>query len=269
MTTDTSRRTVHADADGTPALHHDERVMGTVVSFDVRPGPLPLGEARLALRRACASLARADAVFSLWKPESPMSRLRRGQIALADAPGVVADVLDLCLEVRTTSRGWFDPWSMPGGLDPTGLVKGWAAARALEVLVDAGVSGAMVNAGGDIATGGEPAPGEPWRIGITDPDDRGRLLCVVPSPGAIATSGTYERGPHIIDPFGGLPRAQYRSATVVGADPAWADGLATGLAAAGAEGAAFLHGAGYGAIVVDDSGVTRVIGDVAVDAADR
>jgi len=156
---------------------------------------------------------------------------------------------------------------MPGGLDPTGLVKGWAATRALEILADAGVAGAMVNAGGDIATAGEPAPGEPWRIGITDPDDRGRLLCVVPSPGAVATSGTYERGPHIIDPFGGLPRARYRSATVVGTDLAWADALATGLAAAGPEGAAFVRDTGYGAIVVDDTGATRVIGDVAVDAA--
>jgi len=210
-------------------------------------------------------LARADAVFSLWKPESPMSRLRRGEIACADAPEEVNEVLERCREVRALTEGWFDPWSLPGGLDPTGLVKGWAAARALDVLVDAGVEGAMVNAGGDIATAGEPSPGERWRIGVTDPADRSRLLCVVSSPGAVATSGTYERGAHIVDPFTGLPRARWRSATVVGTDLTTADGLATALVAAGAEGPPFVLAAGYGGIVVDDAGTVRVAGNVVLE----
>ena len=29
-------------------------------------------------------------------------------------------------QARDASGGWFDPWAMPGGYDPTGLVKGWA-----------------------------------------------------------------------------------------------------------------------------------------------
>jgi thiamine biosynthesis lipoprotein len=268
-----SALTAGADrADGTEtgefsALHHDERVMGTVVSFDVRPGVVPMREARQALRRACVDLARADAVFSLWKSESPMNRLRRGEIELCGAPAEMAEVIDRCLEVRALTEGWFDPWSLPGGLDPTGLVKGWAASRALDVLVEAGVAGAMVNAGGDIATAGEPRPGERWRIGVTDPGDRTRLLCVVSSPGAVATSGTYERGAHIIDPFSGLPRVRWRSATVVGTDLAIADGLATALTAAGAEGSTFVVAAGYAGIVVDDVGDVRVIGKLRVEEA--
>ena len=259
-TTATERATRSTPPDGAPLIH-DEPVMGTVVSFDIRPGPLSRAEARLALRRACVVLARADAVFSLWKPESPMSRIRRGEIAVGDAPVEVAEVLGRCSEVKAMTDGWFDPWSMPGGLDPTGLVKGWAASRALALLVDAGVAGAMVNAGGDVATAGEPIPGEPWRIGITDPDDRAGLLCVVSSPGGVATSGTYERGAHIVDPFRRLPRTRLRSATVVGPDLVLADAMATGLAAAGAQGAAFVVAAGYGAVVVDASGVTRVVGE--------
>jgi hypothetical protein len=31
-----------------------------------------------------------------------------------------------CEAAREASDGWFDPWAMPGGYDPTGLVKGWA-----------------------------------------------------------------------------------------------------------------------------------------------
>jgi len=258
----TADRTAGSSPDEDRVLRHDEHVMGTVVSFDVRPGAMPLKEVRVALRRACVLLARADAVFSLWKPESPMSRLRRGEITGADAPREVAEVLDRCLEAKTATTGWFDPWAMPGGLDPTGLVKGWAASRALGALIDAGVAGAMVNAGGDVATAGEPRPGERWWIGITDPDDRARLVGVVPSPGAVATSGTYERGPHIINPFTGLPRVRWRSATVVGTDLSMADALATALAAAGGQGSAFVRAAGYRAIVVDDGGSVRAIGDI-------
>lgn len=242
-------------------LRHDERVMGTVVSFDVRHSETPSAVVRQALRRACAGLARADAVFSLWKTDSPMSRLRRGEAEVEDLPSEVAEVLELCNSARRLSGGWFDPWSMPGGLDPTGLVKGWAAARALAPLMDAAVDGAMVNAGGDVASFGRPRPGASWRIGVTDPFDRSRLLCVVESPGAVATSGTYERGAHLIDPFTGKARTRWRSATVVGADLALADALATGLCVAGAEGAAAIEAVGYGAIVVDDAGTVRLIGN--------
>lgn len=260
-----NERSSHEEADGQQVLRHDERVMGTVVSFYVRPGSLPLSCARLALRRACIVLARADAVFSLWKAESPMSRLRRGELALADAPAEVAAVLEHCLQARDRSDGWFDPWAMPGGLDPTGLVKGWAARQAMDVLVSAGVAGAMVNAGGDVVTAGAPAPDEPWRIGITDPGDRSQILCVVASPGAVATSGTYERGAHIIDPFLKLPRTRWRSATVMGPELDIADAYATGLCAAGAAGASFVNEAnGYSAIVVDELGVPHMIGEAPI-----
>jgi len=251
-----------------PVLRHDERVMGTVVSFDVRPGDLPLADAALALRRACVALARIDAIFSLWKPQSPMSRIRREELALADAPPEVAEVLGRCAEAREQCAGWFDPWAMPGGLDPTGLVKGWAARQAMELLVSAGVAGVMVNAGGDVATAGAPVPGECWRIGVTDPSKRSDLRCVVASPGAVATSGTYERGAHLTDPFERRPRARWRSATVIGPELDLADAYVTGLCAAGAIGARFMADLdGYSAIVVDDDGVACVIGNAPVLAS--
>jgi thiamine biosynthesis lipoprotein len=55
--------------------------------------------------------------------------------------------------------------------------------------------------------------------------------------GAIATSGTYERGAHINDPYTGMIAIGADSATVVG-PVAWiCDGLATALIVAGQDGA--------------------------------
>lgn len=236
-------------------MRRTESVMGTVVSFDIRPGSLPAADVYVALARARAVLHSVDAVFSTWKPNSPLSRLRRGEIELPDAPAEVAAVLDLCAAVHHASGGWFDPWAMPGGVDPTGLVKGWAGQAALDVLASAGAGAAMVNAGGDVATFGQPEPGRPWLIGIRHPRDPRRIVAVVEAPGAVATSGTYERGDHIVDPRTGSSCSAVASATVTGPDLAMADGLATALMAAGEGGLVHLASLpGYEALLVGHGG---------------
>jgi len=148
-------------------------------------------------------------------------------------------VLDACGWARRATHGFFDPWSMPGGVDPTGLVKGWAAQRALEPLRELELTGALVNAAGDVASFGGPSPDTAFRLGIVSPSDSRRLACVVESPGAVATSGTYERGSHLINPFTGIA-APTASATVTGPELATADALATALAIAGPSGLEWL-----------------------------
>ncbi len=220
--------------------------MGTVVSFSLREDTTTdaAEDAREARERIDGAVARAEAelrwvddVFSTWKPESPVSRLRRGKIRVEDAPPEVAEVLELCRIARDVSDGWFDPWAMPGGIDPTGLVKGWAAQRALNIIKEAGAPAAMINAGGDIATYGQPAPGQTWGIGIQHPLVRDRILMKVDLAvaGAVATSGSYERGAHVFDPRAGRPTKALLSATVIGHDLTYADALATALYASGGE----------------------------------
>ena len=119
------------------------------------------------------------------------------------------------------------------GIDPTGYVKGWAVQRALGAFRAGGVCGAIVNAAGDIASVGGLGHGRPFRIGIVDPFSPGRLAEVVYLTGAIATSGTYERGNHLIDPHRVDPTAGVASASVTGPDLGLADGLATAIAVAG------------------------------------
>ena len=239
-------------------IRRAEPVMGTVVSIHVRPGPVPAEEVYLALAEARSRLQRADAVFSTWKPLSPVSRLRRGDIALDEAPAEVREVLGRCEEAKERSGGWFDPWRMPGGWDPTGLVKGWAAAKALDALLGAGVAAAMVNAGGDAALHGRRSDTRAWRIGVQDPADPSAIAAVVEPVSAIATSGVNERGWHVLDPFSGEPAAAVAAATVTGPDLDLADAFATALVAGGDQALAAIRSRpGYEALLIDHDGRRR------------
>jgi thiamine biosynthesis lipoprotein len=208
--------------------------MGTVVSFHVEARDVVESRVREVIADACTMLHRHDDLFSTWRPESPMSRIRRGELRLEEAPSEIAEVLDLCATARSRSGGWFDPFTMPGGIDPTGLVKGWSADCALALLKEAGITSAMVNAGGDIACCGSPSAGQCWKIGIRHPWRADAFACILEVEGAVATSGEYERGPHLIDPIG-RQGPQPASATVIGPSLAFADAFATAIAVGGDE----------------------------------
>ena len=205
--------------------------MGTVVSFLLIDAP---ASSRETLDAACAELHRIDELFSTFKPASAVSRLRRRELSRDEFPPDLADVLARCRLASEITGGWFDPWAMPGGVDPSGLVKGWAVERASAILRAGGVHSALINGGGDIACFGTPSDEGQWRIGIRHPWRPDALAAVVEcDEGAIATSGTYERGEHLIDPHTGARGAAVASATVIGTDLALADALATALAVAG------------------------------------
>lgn len=205
---------------------HLEPVMGTVVGI-TSPDPLPPA----AVRAAVAALHEADRVFSTWNPESPLSRLRSAGAAIHDLDLddalQIYEVLERCALAKQMTRGAFDPWALPGGVDPTGLVKGWAARRALAALVEGGVTAAMINAGGDIAVSGEPR-----RIGIRHPGQADALIGVLEVTAAVATSGDYERPGQLVDPATGTT-VRGGAATVIGPELDLADAIATGLAVAG------------------------------------
>lgn len=205
--------------------------MGTVFSFDIRDAATPAVTA--ALRQAVAWLHHVDALFSTYRPDSAVSRLARGETTVERCPAEVGEVLRLCAEAERRTQGWFS--TTPGGvLDPTGLVKGWAVERASDVLYAAGARNTCVNGGGDLQLRGGSAPGSPWRIGIADPARPGRLLTVVAGRDlAVATSGTAERGCHIVDPRTGRPARALLSATVTGPSLTWADVYATAAFAMG------------------------------------
>lgn len=238
-------------------VRHEEEVMGTIVTIDLYGDPAKVSTTRWVplVESACRVLHEADEVFSTWRDDSEISRVRRGELP-AEAHPAVVEALRRCEDARSLSSGWFDPWAMPGGVDPSGFVKGWASQQALSQLVAPGVHGAIVNAAGDVAAFGAPAPGKAFRVGVVDPFDRTRLGCVVTIEGAIATSGTYERGAHLVDPRSGERSAAVASASVCGPDLGLADALATAVAVSGSP-ELVDDVTGYEAFVIDPDGRRR------------
>jgi FAD:protein FMN transferase len=217
--------------------------MGMPVTATVRdPGFDPR-----ALDAAFAELRAVDARFSTYRGDSEVSRLARGELAPGQASPLVREVLHRCEALQKETGGAFDAY-VGGALDPSGYVKGWALQRAAE-LIDA--RELCLDGGGDLVLRGGP-----WRVGIRHPLERGRLCSVLAlGDGAVATSATYERGEHILDPRTGRPPRGVLSVTVTGPELATADAYATAAFAMGAAGPAWTAGLeGYEAMTVLEGG---------------
>jgi thiamine biosynthesis lipoprotein len=166
--------------------------------------------------------------------DSDISRLDRGELAPDQCDPLVAEVLAHCRAVASETDGYFT--DHPGGrLDPSGWVKGWAVERASALLSAAGFTDHTVTGGGDVQARGQAAPGQAWRIGVADPLRPDHLVAVLSAGGdfAVATSGTAERGAHILDPHTGRPAEGLLSLTVVGPTLARTDAYATAAFAMG------------------------------------
>jgi thiamine biosynthesis lipoprotein len=236
--------------------------MGTVVGIDVRDAGVDQG----ALGEVFAHLRDVEARFSTYRDGSEVSRLARGELSEADCSADVRHVLALCENLRLTSDGYFDirRAGRDGGLDPSGLVKGWAIEEAAAILDRAGGRNFSINAGGDIIARGEPEPGRPWRVGIRHPELGDRLAAVLEVRDlAVATSGAYERGDHIRDPHTGRPPCGLCSVTVVGPSLTYADAYATTGFAMGPDGLTWVaRHPGYGAYGITDDGHVQFTPDV-------
>jgi thiamine biosynthesis lipoprotein len=177
-----------------------------------------------------------DARFSTYRKDSEISRLNHGELSLADAHRDVRDVLARCDELRVETDGFFDVRARGDALDPSGLVKGWSVDRAAAVADELGWRNYAINAGGDIRLRGGALPAPSWRVGIEHPSERQRVVAVVAGDDlAVATSGAYARGDHVLDPHTRRPPAGVLSVTITGPDLATADAFATAAFAMGVE----------------------------------
>ena len=218
--------------------------MGMPVSVHVR-GQVVGEEVETAVGQVFGALRRVDAVFSTWRPDSDLLRVRRGELAEQDAHPWLAEVATLCDEAQRRTGGLFSAVAGGPEPDPTGLVKGWAVEQAARHLENVPGISFCLNAGGDLLAGaGFGAAPTTWRVGIEDPRDRGSVAATVElRRGGLATSGNAARGAHIADPRTGGPVRRTGSATVWGPSLVWADVWATAVFVDPALGKEALHGA--------------------------
>jgi thiamine biosynthesis lipoprotein len=208
-----------------------------------------------------ARIRHLEDVLSRFREQSDVSRLARNELGLDDVDPAVRLVLSRCQELRELTNGDFEheprrhseDRALPT-LDLDAVAKGWIIEDAATALRMHGHP-FLVNAGGDVLARATPGA-EPWRVGIQHPADRTSIIGTFEvNRGAVATSGTYERGAHL------RTRADrsLSSVTVVGPDLAHADGLSTAVFASGQSPPPWWNRVdpAYGLLTMSDDGRVR------------
>ena len=221
-----------------------------------------------AVRSVTNLLQDLDAAWSNQKENSTINALNNGEATLTPTEQAF---LDRVMALSQRTAGAFDPklhglislWGFQTGQYhvPTdneiesalmlqqwnlgAAVKGYAGQLAVERLEALDVDRALLNLGGNVQTYGEKPNGEPWQIGIQNPDggDPAGVVSVT-GTASIVTSGDYQRYfedgdvryHHILDPKTGKPaQSGLRSVTVICRDGLTADALSTALFVMGLE----------------------------------
>lgn len=228
-----------------------EFIMGTAVDIHVRTSPFDGEILEDVIDSVMVRLRAIDEMFSTYNPNSEVSRFGRGELTRDDLSADVRMILDLCETLAHTTGGYFDMYAAaeqgpalehqagsPRRIEPSGAVKGWAIEQAAELLRACDVRDFCVNIGGDLYASGEFNPGVPWRIGLQHPFDRMKVMATLAvSDMAVATSGLYERGDHIVSSArSGDDLPDLVSMTLVGTDITLTDAYATAAFAMGVPG---------------------------------
>ena len=122
-------------------------------------------------------------------------------------------------------------------------MKGWSVEQASILLAEAGFGDHAIDAGGDVRLRGRTGTGRPWQVALRHPFQRDAFCAVVAlDEGAVATSGTYERGFHVIDPLRRVPATAIASVTVIGPELTVTDAYATVALAMGVDAPDWLLG---------------------------
>jgi thiamine biosynthesis lipoprotein len=156
-----------------------------------------------------------------------------------------------------------------------GIGKGYAAEMAKKKLMEANVVSGIVNASGDLTAWGFQENGEPWTIGIADPNQKNAIFSAFKITNrAVATSGNYEKYviinnkkySHTIDPKTGYPVSGIKSVTILAENAEIADALATPVTVMGIDiGLDFINQLKHiGCIIVDDNNKTYFSNNITI-----
>ena len=156
-----------------------------------------------------------------------------------------------------------------------GIGKGYAAEMAKKKLLENNATSGIVNASGDLSAWGYQENGEPWTIGVADPNQRKSIFSAFKITNkAVATSGNYEkfvlidnkRYSHTIDPKTGFPVSGIKSVTIIADNAEIADALATPVTVMGIEvGMDFINQLKtIGCILIDDNDQTYFSNNITI-----
>lgn len=156
-----------------------------------------------------------------------------------------------------------------------GIGKGYAAEMAKKKLIEANVESGIVNASGDLTAWGFQENGEPWTIGIADPNQKNAIFSAFKITNrAVASSGNYEKFviinnkkySHTIDPKTGYPVSGIKSVTILAENAEIADALATPVTVMGIDiGLDFINQLkNIGCIIVDDNNKTYFSNNITI-----
>jgi thiamine biosynthesis lipoprotein len=125
-------------------------------------------------------------------------------------------------------------------LDVGAIAKGYAVEMVAQKLEKMGVSGYVLNVGGNVRTVGSKADGKPWTVGVENPfDDESKpyIAYLALAGESVVTSGSYQRYyvvngkryHHIIDPETLMPSEGFTSVSIRCTSSAMGDALSTAL----------------------------------------
>ena len=193
-------------------------------------------EAQRAMDAALREIDRLSAVLDTRNPESEINR----PYSLSRPSSELAEVLALYSRWEKLTGGVVS--IRPGGanspLNVDALGKAFIIDRAVRAAREASrsIEGVLLNIGGDIVVSGREC-----EIAVADPEapfDNGEPLTrVLLKNAAIATSGSYARGAHLLDPRTGRPARALSGATVIAPDVVTANALALSMCVNEGEGA--------------------------------
>ena len=122
-----------------------------------------------------------DKTFSTFRTDSEVSIFNQKHNSEENYSEMFLEIWKICEQAKILTEGSFDPW-YNWKYDPLGVIKGWAADRAVGFLKEFGATSIQVNAAGDISLfGGYPTDKGlmPWKIGIQDPENRNQIVKVI------------------------------------------------------------------------------------------
>ncbi len=199
-----------------------------------------------------------DQKFSVYKPDSEISKINRGEIMTDGFSSDMKEILRLAQITKEETYGYFDI-NRNGKIDPSGIVKGWAIHNAGKIIKKFGYTNFYINAGGDIEVSGLNEQNKKWKVGIVNPfDQKTSIKTLYLTDCGVATSGNYERGNHIYNP---LEQSQNEivSFTIIGPNVFEADRYATPAFAIGYRGIEFIERQkdlfGY---IIDNKGIATM-----------